>query len=160
MTTNQLAYMANLETARANREREFETRRNNLANERETNRSNVAREQETFRSNFAKEQENYRSNIARENDARSKNALTAQNILNQYVLGSRQASAAEMNAFTNRYNSNINQQNADTARMQAITSQNTLSENMRHNVTMEQIQKWDTGLDAATSTLRAIGSFF
>lgn len=162
MTTNQLAYMANLETARANREREFETRRSNLANERESRRSNLAKENENIRSNLAREQENTRSNIAKEifnqTDAHQKNMLTAQSMLNQYLTNSRQAAAAERNAETNRINSVTNQMNADTNRMQAVTSADTLSENIRHNVSMEDLKRLETTLDAFTSSLRAIGS--
>lgn len=55
MTTNQIAYWANQETARSNLARETETNRSNIAKETETHRSNVVNETETHRSNLAKE---------------------------------------------------------------------------------------------------------
>lgn len=51
MTRNQLTYQANLETARANFEKERENKRSNMAREAETNRSNLVKEAETERSN-------------------------------------------------------------------------------------------------------------
>lgn len=83
MTSNQLAYMANKETERSNKAREFETNRTNLANEAisagraaEDARHNLAYEKEINRHNLASEQlsqlsyaETVRSNKVRESQS-------------------------------------------------------------------------------------------
>lgn len=184
MTTNQLAYMANMETIRANRAREdethrsnlategeryrsnlameTETRRSNLARETETHRANVVKETETHRSNVATEGETHRANVAKESfniaDAMRKNELTAQNILNNYILGSRQASTAESNAAVNLFNAGIGQYDAETRRIQATTGQSAQQETVRHNLTMEDLQRLGYGIQVLQSALSGVGS--
>lgn len=69
MTTNQIAYWANVEAARANKARESENRRSNLTREdldlKDLNR-NIKRDENTHQFNLSSLSETQRSNIANE----------------------------------------------------------------------------------------------
>lgn len=125
MTRNQIEYWNTQETRRANKARERETNRSNLAREAETNRNNRAVEEETHRANVAREVETNRANVAREQLQR--------------LESDRSYTISTLNLEeTKRRNQVVEKQ-----------SQQTIDNNLRHDLATEQLQQAGLALNRA-----------
>lgn len=125
MTRNQIEYWNTQETKRANKAKEAETQRSNLAREVETNRNNRAVEEETHRANVAREVETNRANVAREQLQR--------------LESDRSYTISTLNLEeTKRRNRVIEEQ-----------GQQTIDNNLRHDLATESIQSANLALNRA-----------